>query len=42
MKVMVVEFWVIVEIIVSVIVSWASQVVIDMESFPFISEPKVV
>ena len=42
MKVMVVEFWVIVEIIVSVIVSWASQVVIDMESFPFVSEPKVV
>ena len=42
MKVMVVEFWVIVEIIVSVIVAWASEVVIDMESFPLVSEPEVV
>ena len=42
MKVMVVEFWVIVEIIVSVIIAWASKVVIDVESFPFVSEPKGV
>ena len=42
MKVMVVKFWVIVEIIVSVVVPWASEIIIDVKSFPFVSEPKVV